>query len=85
MVWVPGPATRPPRVAFAIGRRVGPAVVRNRMRRRLRAVAAELAATAALAPGDYLVAARPAAAELPFATLRSEMITACTGRARRMQ
>jgi ribonuclease P protein component len=77
VVWVDGPATRPPRVAFAISRRVGPAVVRNRVRRRLRAVAAEMAATGGLAPGDYLVAAAPAAAAASFATLRSGMVTAC--------
>lgn len=77
MVWVAGPTTRPPRVAYAVGRKVGPAVVRNRVRRRLRVVVAELAAGGGLAPGDYLVAASPAAASTTFATLRAEMITAC--------
>lgn len=77
VVWVAGPATRPPRVAFAISRRVGSAVVRNKVRRRLRAVAAELAGTGRLGPGDYLVAASPAAADASFATLRAGMTTAC--------
>ena len=34
---VVGPATEPPRVAYAVGRGVGGSVVRNRVRRRLRA------------------------------------------------
>jgi len=43
------------RVAFAVGRRIGPAVVRNRVRRRLRAIATDLD----LAPGAYLVTVHP--------------------------
>jgi ribonuclease P protein component len=45
---------QPPRVAFAIGRSVGHAVDRNRLRRRLRAVARDLD----LPSGAYLVSAR---------------------------
>jgi len=56
---------------------VGPAVVRNKLRRRLRAVASELAASGVLAPGDYLVAASPAAAAASFTALRSAVTTAC--------
>ena len=58
-------APPPPRVAYAIGRHVGGAVVRNRLRRRLR----ELARRSDLAPGAYLVSAGQGAAEAPFATL----------------
>jgi ribonuclease P protein component len=43
----------PPRVAFAIGRRVGGAVVRNRLRRRLRS----LARRSSLPGGVWLVSA----------------------------
>jgi ribonuclease P protein component len=53
--FVPDPNLSPPRVAFALGRTLGPAVVRNRLRRRLRAVLA----AADLPPGLYLVGARP--------------------------
>ena len=56
LTWVPGADDTPPRVAFAVGRRVGPAVARNRVRRQLRAVAVELAPE--LAPGAYLIAYR---------------------------
>jgi ribonuclease P protein component len=53
-------------VAYAIGRAVGPAVTRNRLRRRLRAL---LATRAALPAGLYLVGATPAAAGRSFAEL----------------
>lgn len=59
----------PPRVAFAIGRRVGGAVVRNRIRRRLRA----LLEASDLEPGDYLVGATAAAATLPWDELSSQV------------
>ena len=54
-----------PRVAFAIGRSVGNAVTRNRLRRRLRAIARGIG----LAPGDWLVIARPGAASASFGSL----------------
>jgi ribonuclease P protein component len=59
----------PPRVAYSVGRRIGPAVVRNRLRRRLRAIVADF--TAQLAPGAYLISAGPRAAQMSFADLRS--------------
>jgi ribonuclease P protein component len=62
-------AAGPPRLAFAIGRNVGPAVVRNRLRRQLRAHARQLD----LAPGAYLVNLSPAAAGLPGSALRSHL------------
>jgi RNase P protein component len=46
-------------VAYALGRAIGPAVVRNRLRRQLRS----LLAGAALPPGLYLIGAQPAAAQ----------------------
>jgi ribonuclease P protein component len=58
----------PPRVAFAIGRPVGNAVVRNRVRRRLRALCTTYAAD--LVVGHcYLVGATPAAAEATYGEL----------------
>jgi ribonuclease P protein component len=57
----------PPEVGYAIGRVVGAAVVRNRLRRRLRAVMAGLAPD--LAAGRYLVGAGPDATHLSFAEL----------------
>ncbi len=54
-----------PQVAFAIGRPVGSAVARNRVRRRLRSLLAE----ADLPNGLYLVGATPAVAGVPFTSL----------------
>lgn len=59
----------PPRVAFAIGRAIGPAVVRNRLRRRLR----EMLRVSALPPGWYLIGARPSATGLRTAELQREV------------
>jgi ribonuclease P protein component len=62
------------RVAYAVGRRVGPAVVRNRLRRQLRAAVREIAVgTDGLAPGAYLISARPEAAGRPYAELRADL------------
>ncbi|MGI8685357.1 MAG: ribonuclease P protein component [Acidimicrobiales bacterium] len=68
--------TGPPRVAYAIGRSVGGAVVRNRLRRRLRAVVSELEPQ--LRPGAYLVGAAPEAASLSFGELQ-EMVSGAFG------
>lgn len=56
-----GDAAAPPRVAFAVGKPVGNAVVRNRVARRMRHLMA--ARIGQLPPGGYLVvrALRPAA------------------------
>lgn len=65
----------PPRVAYAVGRKVGPAVVRNRVRRRLRATVAELHTGPAgpLPSGAYLVSASPSAAALPPSDLKESL------------
>lgn len=57
-----------PRVAFAIGRRAGSAVVRNRIRRRARAALDRLSAQpgSPLIAGSYLVSADARAVDLPF-------------------
>ncbi len=67
VAWVPADVPQPPRLAFAIGRRVGNAVVRNRLRRQLRA-ACQLSRPR---PGVYLVGAAPDAARLSFDELKA--------------
>lgn len=81
MTWVPAEPSHPQRaVAYAIGRRAGGAVTRNRIRRRLRSVVRELAKE--LPAGTYLLGAGPEAAALPYTELRatvSEAVQAATG------
>jgi len=67
--FVPDPNLVPPQVAFAIGRVVGSAVRRNRLRRRLRAVLA----ASDVPPGLYLVGARVPACEQTFAELEQNV------------
>ena len=68
----------PPAVAYAIGRRAGNAVARNRLRRRLRAAVRERADL--LAPDTaYLVAADPAALTMSFAALSEALARALPG------
>jgi ribonuclease P protein component len=69
-----------PQVAYALGKKLGGAVVRNRLRRRLRAIVSGLAG--ALPPGAYLVSAGPGATELSFDELRramSQAVRSATG------
>lgn len=72
MTFLPGDPSMPPRVAYAVGKRVGPAVVRNRVRRRMRA--ATLAHRRGLVPGGvYLFGAAPAAAAARYAEIDTAM------------
>ena len=81
MTFLPGDPSVPPRVAYAIGKRVGPAVVRNRVRRRMRAAA--LAHRAELRPGGaYLFGAAPAAAAAPYAEIDAAMSELLAGASR---
>lgn len=63
------PDGNPPRVAFAIGRRTGSAVARNRLRRRLRSMLEELDPPS----GAYLIGAGPEAVGMHSATLRGHL------------
>lgn len=61
-------------MAYAIGRPVGGAVVRNRLRRRMRAIVAERTGT--LPTGAYLVRSAPEGPNLQFRELKDAMCTA---------
>jgi ribonuclease P protein component len=71
--WSDG-SDHPPRVAYALGRRFGTAVERNRARRRLRAAIA-LDQALLLPGGAYLVAAERAVMTITFPTLREHVTT----------
>jgi ribonuclease P protein component len=64
---------KPARVGYTVTKRVGNAVERNRMRRRLREIV-RLSATAQLREGnDYVLIARRAALALPFTRLAEDL------------
>ncbi|MDR2765916.1 MAG: ribonuclease P protein component, partial [Holosporaceae bacterium] len=58
-----------PRVGFTASRRVGNAVLRNRCRRRMRAVASKILPEIGLAGVDYVLIARKSAAEAAWNVL----------------
>ena len=67
-----GTSTEPPRAAFSVGRSVGDAVTRNRVRRQLRSALREHAAS--LQPGaGYLLRATPGAATTTYAELSDSL------------
>jgi ribonuclease P protein component len=74
-------STACPLVAYAIGRRSGSAVRRNRIRRRLRAAVANVSRE--LSPGSYLVSADTEAQALPFPQLAAAVSEAMGLAARR--
>lgn len=68
-----GDADGPVRVGFTVSRKVGNAVQRNRVRRRLRA-AAERAMPQGAAPGlDYVIVGRAGALDRPFDALLGDL------------
>jgi ribonuclease P protein component len=71
--WLPDPSVKPPALVFAIGKRVGNAVVRNRLRRRLREAARRLED---LQPGLYLIRVSPAATGLSFREMTTYLSSA---------
>lgn len=64
------------RVAYAVSRKVGGAVVRNRIRRRLRPLMDQLDHDQGLVPGGYLVGVRPDVVGIPVAELRRHLVAA---------
>jgi ribonuclease P protein component len=81
VTWAPGDPADPPRVAYAIGKQVGGATVRNRIRRRLRAIVRELERP--LEPGAWLIGAAPEVAKLSYGEVKeavTEAVSALEGR-----
>lgn len=64
------------RVGFTTSRKVGNAVKRNRARRRLKALAAEMLPNHARPGHDYVLIGRPATVSRPFEALRHDLVTA---------
>lgn len=70
--WQPGARDEPPRVAYSVSRKVGPAVTRNLIKRRLRMLARRVSND--LRPGAYLVVVTPAAAHLCYSDLEKQWL-----------
>lgn len=72
--WCPDPDSTTTSVAFAISRAYGPAVTRNRLRRRLRAILRQLDAIEPLPPITLLIGVRPSPIELTFDQTQQELV-----------
>ncbi len=75
---------RPPRVGFTVTRKIGNAVVRNRIRRRLRA-AVDAAGGYLETATDYVLVGRRAALTLQFARLVTDLETGLAALSRHPQ
>ena len=64
------------RVGFTVSRKVGNAVVRNRVRRRLREIAREVIPGQARPDLDYVLVGRQGAIARDFAAMRGELVDA---------
>ena len=72
--YVDDPTAAPLRVAYAVGRSIGPATTRNRLRRRLRSIVATAAPAIGVAHGWLLIGAKPGAVERTFSELRGDVV-----------
>ena len=66
------------RVGFTVTKKIGNAVVRNRMKRRFRSLARELLPTMGISGADHVLIGRTGGIERDFATLRDELTKALT-------
>ena len=64
------------RLGITITKKVGNAVIRNRMRRRFRALALEMLADKGKAGGDHILIGRDSGIERDFDALRADMVKA---------
>jgi ribonuclease P protein component len=71
---------RPPRVGFTVTRKTGNAVVRNRVRRRLREAMRVHAAADMSAGSDYVIVGRDDILAAPFSDIAAELSRRIRGR-----
>ena len=67
------------RVGFTVTKKIGGAVVRNRMKRRLRALAREIVPAKGFAGSDHVMIGRARGIERDFGLLRQELASALEG------
>ena len=61
------------RIGFTVTKKIGNAVVRNRMKRRFRALAREVVPSFGLAGADHVMVGRPSGVERDFSALRQDL------------
>ena len=64
------------RIGYTVTKKIGGAVVRNRMKRRLRALARELLPESGVSGADHVLIGRAGGIERDFAVLRAELVKA---------
>jgi len=65
------------RVGITVSKKVGNAVVRNRMKRRFRALAREVLSEAGIPGADHVLIGRNGGIERDYADLKAELAKAC--------
>ena len=67
------------RVGFTVTKKIGGAVIRNRMKRRFRALARELLPAGGMPGADHVMIGRSGGVERDFALLRADLAKALQG------
>jgi len=67
------------RVGFTVTKKIGGAVIRNRMKRRFRALAREVVPAKGFAGSDHVMIGRARGVERDFSLLRLELASALDG------
>jgi ribonuclease P protein component len=67
------------RVGFTVTKKIGGAVIRNRMKRRFRALAREIVPAKGFAGSDHVMIGRAKGIERDFGLLRNELVNALDG------